>query len=267
MQATVPRLELRAVSKRFADIQALTKIDFSLGRNEIVGLIGDNGAGKSTLIKLITGYHTPDEGEILFNGTPVTHLTVDAARALGVETVYQERALADQQTLWRNIFIGRELSTSLGFLRVREMRRETQKLMVDAMGFTSTAITPDSIIKTLSGGEKQGIAIVRALHFDADVVILDEPAMGLSVKETDKLLEFVRAVRSAGKSAILIDHNIFHVYQLADRVVVLDRGIVAGEFIPKQHSIAELMEIMRQIAETGSTSLGRDIASSNGDIS
>lgn len=255
---TVPRLEVRGVSKRFAEMQALSNVDFCLGHNEIVGLIGDNGAGKSTLIKLICGYHQPDEGEILFDGEPVTKLTVEGARKLGVEAVYQERALADLQTLWRNIFIGRELHNRLGFLRAGEMRRETARLMTESMGFTSTAVTPESFVKTFSGGEKQGIAIVRALYFDAEIVILDEPAVGLSVKETDKLLDFVRSIKAAGKAAILIDHNIFHVYEVADRVVVLDRGKVAGRFRPKNRTVGELTEIMREIAETGKTSVADD---------
>lgn len=256
--SATPRLELRGVSKRFADMQALTDIDFCLGRNEIVGLIGDNGAGKSTLIKLICGYHQPDGGEILFDGKVVKNLTVDGARKLGVEAVYQERALANLQTLWRNIFIGRELCTPFGFLRVKEMRAETRRLMRESMGFTSAAITPESVVQNFSGGEKQGIAIVRALYFDADMVILDEPGVGLSVKETDRLLDFIRSIKAAGKSAILIDHNIFHVSEVADRVVVLDRGRVAGKFSPKNRPAEELTAIMREIAETGKSSIADD---------
>jgi simple sugar transport system ATP-binding protein len=171
---------------------------------------------------------------------------------LGIETVYQERALAEQQSLWRNIFIGRELSNRLGFLNVKEMNAETERLMLASMGFTSTAVTPESAIKTFSGGEKQGVAIVRALHFDAEIIVLDEPTMGLSLKETRKLLNFVRGIKEAGKSAIFIDHNIFHVYSVADRVVVLDRGRVAGEFMTAAISLNDLMEKMYRVAETGS---------------
>ena len=218
------RLELKNISKSFGDVQSLRNVTFKLSRNEVVGLLGDNGAGKSTLIKIVTGYHQPDEGEIFFNGQKIEHLTVPKARTLGVETVYQERALAELQTLWRNIFIGREVSNSLGFLKVKAMKEETNRLMLESMGFTSTAVSPDSAIGTFSGGEKQGVAIVRALYFDAEIIVLDEPTMGLSLKETRKLLDFVRGIKEAGKSAIFIDHNIFHVYSEADRVVVLDRG-------------------------------------------
>jgi simple sugar transport system ATP-binding protein len=246
------RLELRNVSKSFGEVKSLRHIDFQLGRNEVVGLLGDNGAGKSTMIKIVTGYHQPDEGEILFSGQKIDHLTVPRARDLGVETVYQERALAELQTLWRNIFIGREIRTPLGFLKVKEMKEETNRLMVESMGFSSIAVNPDSIIKTFSGGEKQGVAIVRALYFDAEIIVLDEPTMGLSLKETRKLLNFVRDIKAQGKSAIFIDHNIFHVYSVADRVVVLDRGRVAGEFMTADITLDDLMGKMYRVAETGS---------------
>jgi simple sugar transport system ATP-binding protein len=246
------RLELRDVSKFFGEVKALQDISFQLGQNEVVGLLGDNGAGKSTLIKILTGYHRPTSGEIYFGGRKVDELSVPKARDLGVETVYQERALAELQTLWRNIFLGRELSTGLGFLKIREMKRETHRLMVESMGFTSAAVNPDSEIRTFSGGEKQGVAIVRALYFDADIIILDEPTMGLSLKETRRLLDFVRGIKKAGKSAIFIDHNVFHVYSVADRVVVLDRGRVAGEFMTEHITLDELMDKMYRVAETGS---------------
>lgn len=246
------KLELKNISKHFGDVQSLKNVDFYVKAGEVVGLLGDNGAGKSTLIKIVTGYHQPDVGEIYFNGERVENLTVPRARELGVETVYQERALAEQQTLWRNIFIGRELTTRWGFMDVHRMRDETRRLMTESMGFTSTAVSPDSVIKTFSGGEKQGVAIVRALYFDADIIILDEPTMGLALSETRKLLRFVQQVKDQGKSVIFIDHNIFHVYEVADRVVVLDRGRVAGQFLTKDITLNELMTKMYQVAHTGS---------------
>jgi len=132
------------------------------------------------------------------------------------------------------------------------MRRITEDLMGKSMGFTSAALTPDTTVMGLSGGERQGLAIVRALYFQADLIILDEPTMGLSLKETDKLIHFVEGIRAAGKSAIFIDHNIFHVYSVADRIVVLDRGRVAGEFPTSRYSLEELMSIMKEVASTGS---------------
>jgi simple sugar transport system ATP-binding protein len=247
----VPRLELRRISKSFGGVRVLHDVNFRLAPSEVVGLLGDNGAGKSTLIKIVTGVHRQDAGEILFRGEIVQDLDVQQARARGVETVYQERALAEQLPLWRNIFLGRPISGRLGFLKVGEMRRITADLMGASMGFTSAALTPDTSVTGLSGGERQGLAIVRALHFEADVIILDEPTMGLSLKETEKLLRFVDGIRSAGKSCIFIDHNIFHVYSVADRIVVLDRGRVAGEFPTSRYTLEELMNIMREVAATG----------------
>lgn len=245
------RLELRNVSKSFGEVQALESINFQLGRNEIVGLLGDNGAGKSTLIKIITGYYQPTSGEILFNGREVDHLTVARARQLGVETVYQERALAELQTLWRNIFLGREITNRWGGLDIPRMQNETYRLMNQSMGFTSSAVSPDSRVGTFSGGEKQGVAIVRALYFDAEIIILDEPTMGLSLKETSKLINFVRDIKRAGKSAIFIDHNVVHVYNASDRIVVIDRGRIAGQFLTKDITLDMLMEKMIRVAETG----------------
>jgi len=246
------RLELRNVSKSFGEVQALENVNFQLGRNEVVGLLGDNGAGKSTLIKIITGYYKPTSGEVIFNGHRVDHLTVAKAREFGVETVYQERALAELQTLWRNIFLGRELNNKWGLLDVKRMREETYRLMSQSMGFTSSAVNPESHVGTFSGGEKQGVAIVRALFFDAEIIILDEPTMGLSLKETAKLVNFVRGIKAAGKSAVFIDHNVLHVHNVADRVVVIDRGRIAGQFSTKDITLDILMEKMIRVAETGS---------------
>jgi simple sugar transport system ATP-binding protein len=203
------------------------------------------------LIKIITGYYQPTIGEIFFNGRKVDHLSVPKARKLGVETVYQERALAELQTLWRNIFLGRELCNSMGFLDIQRMRDETHRLMTQSMGFTSHAVSPDSKVGKYSGGEKQGVAIVRALFFDAEIIILDEPTMGLSLKETAKLVNFVNGIKQAGKSAIFIDHNILHVYNVADRVVVIDRGRIAGQFMTKDITLDKLMEKMVRVAEIG----------------
>jgi simple sugar transport system ATP-binding protein len=245
-------LEMKDISKRFGEVEALRQVDFAVPYNEVVGLVGDNGAGKSTLIKIVTGYYQPDSGEVYLKGERVENLSVAEARQLGIETVYQERALADLQTLWRNIFMGRELTTHLGFLDLKKMERETEKLMIESMGFTSAAVTPDSAVRTFSGGEKQGVAIVRALYFQAELIILDEPTMGLSLSETRKLLEFVHGIKEAGKTCIFIDHNVFHVYSVADRIVVLDRGAVAGEFLTKDIALEDLMDKMYRVAQTGS---------------
>src|SRR5205807_9566101 len=152
-------LILSRISKTFGEVTALRDVDVHVGKNEIVGLLGDNGAGKSTLVKIITGYHHPDPGgEIFFKGKRIDHLSVAKARDLGIETVYQEKALADKQALWRNIFMGRQLVTALGLLDLRRMRREARRLMPGERGFTSAAATPDPAVRTRSGGHRQGRA-------------------------------------------------------------------------------------------------------------
>lgn len=244
-------LSMVKVRKSFGGVEALKKVDFNVGNNEIVGLVGDNGAGKSTLIKLITGVYLPTSGDIYYKGKKITIHSVKESRELGIETVYQERALADQQTLWRNMFAGREITSRLGFLKVGKQKRETEKLLREHMGFTSKVITTDSPVAGLSGGEKQGIAIGRALYFHADLIILDEPTMGLSLSETQKVLDFVLDIKAKGKSAIVINHSIYQVYPISDRFVILDRGQIAGEFYKKDISQDELVEKMIRLARTG----------------
>ncbi len=245
-------LQLKNVSKTFGEVAALHHVNLEVGHGEVVGLLGDNGAGKSTLVKIITGYHQPDAGgEMYWHGKKIEHLSVAHARDLGIEVVYQERALADQQSLWRNIFMGREVQNRWGLLDVDAMRSETDKLMNTAMGFTSAAVTPESTVKTFSGGERQGVAITRALYFKAELIILDEPTMGLSLSETKKCLDFVEGIKKAGKSAIFIDHNIFHVHPVADRIVVLDRGTIAGQFMKNQLTVDALIDRLQRLAQTG----------------
>jgi simple sugar transport system ATP-binding protein len=247
-----PTIRLTNVSKSFGEVKSLQNINFEVYPGEVVGLLGDNGAGKSTLIKIITGYHQPDPGgELYFHGKKVDRLTVQKARDLGVETVYQEKALADQQSVWRNIFMGREVSNRFGLLDVRKMRRETQRLMTEHMGFTSKAVNPETPVRTMSGGERQGIAITRALYFEAELIILDEPTMALSLSETKKVLDFIGSIAQAGKSCIFIDHNIFHVYPVVDRIVVLDRGMIAGQFKKSDVTLDELIERLYTVARTG----------------
>lgn len=255
-ESTVPVIELRNVSKTFGEVRSLVDVDFELNPGEIVGLLGDNGAGKSTLIKTIMGFHVPDSGgEIRFRGEPVNDWSVHKARELGIETVYQERALCELQPIWRNMFMGREKRTKLGALDVRGMRKEAARLMSEHMGFTSAAVHPDNTVMTMSGGEKQGVAITRALHFDAQVVILDEPTMGLSLSETKKTLNFIRGIKDRGRSAIFIDHNIFHVYPVVDRIVILDRGRVAANVEKEQISIEDLINGLQSVARTGTWSM------------
>jgi len=245
--------EMRNIWKSFGTVIALRGVDFCVRHNEIVGLVGDNGAGKSTLIKILSGVFPPDKGEIYINGNKIDIKNYSArkARELGIETVFQEKAIAENQTLWRNVFMGREIRSRFGFLKVKQMKQETEKLL-KRIGLTSSAISSDlTTAKTLSGGEKQGLAIARALYFKANLIILDEPTIGLSLVETEKVLEFVGKIKEEGKSCIFITHNIYQVYPVADRFVILDRGKVVGEYYKKDLTLEELIEKLRMIAIGG----------------
>ena len=253
MSSNAPVLQLKNVSKTFGEVRSLSEVNLEIYPGEIVGLLGDNGAGKSTLVKTIMGFHKPDEGgEIWFKGEKITDWSVAKARDLGIETIYQERALCELQPIWRNMFMGREIKNKFGRLDVKKMKSEATRLMSEHMGFTSTAVHPDNAVLTMSGGEKQGVAITRALYFDAELVILDEPTVGLSLSETKKTLDFVQNIKKSGRSAIFIDHNIFHIYPAVDRMIVLDRGKVAGNYKKSEITMDELIESMYRVARTGS---------------
>ena len=253
MSGNAPVIQLKNVSKTFGEVRSLSGVNLEIYPGEIVGLLGDNGAGKSTLVKTIMGFHKPDEGgEIWFKGEKITEWSVAKARDLGIETIYQERAHCELQPIWRNMFMGREIKNRIGRLDVKKMKSEATRLMSEHMGFTSTAVHPDNAVLTMSGGEKQGVAITRALYFDAELVILDEPTVGLSLSGTKKTLDFVQNIKKSGRSAIFIDHNIFHIYPAVDRMIVLDRGKVAGNYKKSEITMDELIESMYRVARTGS---------------
>lgn len=246
-----PLLKMTGIYKRFGGVEVLKNVNLEIGPNEIVGLVGDNGAGKSTLIKLITGVHLPTAGEIYFKGKRISIHSVKKSRQMGIETVYQERALADLQSLWRNTFVGREICYPFGFLNVRRQKEETRKLLREHMGYTSKAITVDTEVEYLSGGEKQGVAIGRALYFNADLIILDEPTVALSLTETKKVQDFVLDIKERGHSAIYISHSIYQLYPVCDRFIIIDRGQIAGSLSKSQVSMEELQEKMIHLVRTG----------------
>ncbi len=235
-------VKLQNVEKYFGKIQALHNISFKVGNNEIVGLIGDNGAGKSTLIKIITGVFPPTSGEIFVKDKKIdyTKFNVKAAHKIGIETVYQDKSLAEDQDLWRNFFIGRQLTNRFGFIKVKEEKEIADHILKNMIGFRGVGITVNSKVKKLSGGERQGIAIGRAMHFNAELIILDEPTIALSLKEVAKVLNFVEKLKINGKSCIYISHNIHDVYKIADRFVVLDRGSVVAIILKNEISIKDL---------------------------
>ena len=241
-------IELRNVTKTYGRVFAVGGIDLHVDRGEVVGLLGDNGAGKSTLIKILAGAIPPTSGDILVRGVRVSHWDAARSRDAGIETVFQDRALAVQQSIVRNIFMGREITTWLGFLDVRKQRDEAERLMRE-IGFTSKVFRPESIVGQLSGGERQGVALARAIYNKADLIVMDEPTTALSLTETEKVFRFVRTVRAGGRSILFIGHNIHHVYDIADRFVVIDRGRVALRATKAEVGSAEkLIAFMERIA-------------------
>jgi simple sugar transport system ATP-binding protein len=234
------------VHKYFGKVVALQGVTFEVGENEVVGLIGDNGAGKSTLIKLLSGVYPPTKGEIHIRGQEIDcrSYSVVQARRYGIETVFQDEALGLKQPIWRNLFLGREPTGLLGGLKVKKARYEADKMMRESLKFRGGGMAVESVAKTLSGGERQGIAIGRAMYFEADLVILDEPTRALSVKEIEKVLGFVRALKERGKACVYISHTIAHVYAVSDRFAILDRGRVVGECRRDEVSEEELNQAL-----------------------
>jgi simple sugar transport system ATP-binding protein len=246
-----PIIELRNIVKRFGSVEALSGVSMTVREGEVLGLLGDNGAGKSTLVKTLAGVHDPDGGEILVRGRKVRPWTPLAARNAGIETVFQDRALAPQHSIVSNIFMGREITNALGLIRVKKQIDEANRLMRE-IGFTSKVFHPESTVGHLSGGERQGVAIARALYNNADVIVLDEPTTALSLTETQKVFRFVEAVKASGRTVVFIGHNIYHVWDIADRFFVIDRGRTAFEGEKAQFTGADhLIALMHQLAETG----------------
>ena len=238
-------IELENVTKRFGGITALNQASLSDQKGEVVGLIGDNGAGKSTLIKTLVGVHSPDDGIIKIRGEKVSNWNALKARESGIETVFQDRALCPQQSIVWNIFMGKELKYPFGFVREKEQIKEANRLIRE-IGFTSKLINAESPVGNLSGGERQGVAIARAIYNNAELIILDEPTNNLSLNETQKVFDFVLNVKKSNRSVLFIGHNIYHVYDISDRFVILDRGEVVHQLDKKDIATPEeLMKIMR----------------------
>ncbi|HVZ13367.1 MAG TPA: ATP-binding cassette domain-containing protein [Bauldia sp.] len=239
-------VRLENVQKYFGAVRALRDINLAIGRNEIVGLIGDNGAGKSTLIKVMTGVMPPTSGRMYIRDRELklSDYSVRMAHDLSIETVYQDRSLAEKQPLWRNFFVGRQITNRFGFINVKREKEIADEILTRSIGFRGVGITVDSTVANLSGGERQGIAIGRAMHYDADLIILDEPTVALAVAEVRKVLDFVRRIKDSGRACIYIEHNLAHVHEVADRLIILDRGRIVSEVRPKDMSVVELTEYM-----------------------
>lgn len=244
--------KMTGIRKSFGHVEALRNINLDIGYNEIVALLGDNGAGKSTLIKIMTGVYAPDSGGMYWKGQKLERYNASKARDFGIETVFQDRALSEQHSVWKNVFMGREITNRWGFVDIEKEKQEAEHLMMRTMGFTSAALSCDAVVGRLSGGEKQGVAISRALYSEAELVILDEPTTGLSLSETKKVLQFIEKIKENGKSCIFISHNIYHVYPVVDRILIMDRGSLVGNFVKTEISLNELANKLYLVAQTGS---------------
>jgi len=239
-------VRMERINKFFGRVQALNDVTLSVRRNEIVGLLGDNGAGKSTLIKILSGALRADSGDIYIDGSKVDIRNTTDAIAQGIETIYQDSALVTQLSIARNLFLGREPVKGPRLLDRLDQNamNEVARRLLKQVGITKE-IPPTTPISALSGGERQAVAIARAMHFESNLIILDEPTNNLGVDETKGVLRFVRSARDSGHSCIFIAHNIYHVFQVVDRIVVLRRGKkVADDIDPKQTTIEAVESII-----------------------
>jgi simple sugar transport system ATP-binding protein len=239
------------VSKSYGRVQALENVNLKVYEKEIVGLLGDNGAGKSTLIKVLSGVVPFTSGNIYIRGKRVSIRSTTDAIANGIETIYQDSALVTQLSIARNLFLGREPLKGPRFLnRLDQVRiNEVADQLMSRVGI-SKKIPPSTPIGSLSGGERQAVAIARAMYFDSDLIILDEPTNNLGVAETQGVLRFVRNARDSGHSCIFIAHNIHHVFQVVDRIVVMRRGrIVADDIDPKKSSVSDVERVITGMSD------------------
>jgi simple sugar transport system ATP-binding protein len=242
-----PELELQGITKRFGGVVALDDASIHVHAAHVVAIVGDNGAGKSTLMKIVAGVYTPNEGRLFLGGEEVNFSGPAASRAAGIEVVYQDLALAADQSVFMNMFLGRELTRPrFPLLDKRRMRRETQQILSDLNVHIPSARTR---VENLSGGQRQGIAIGRATHWARRLVLLDEPTAALGVQETARVEDTIRRMRERGLGVLMVSHNLDQVFRLADRVYVLRRGVVVGERVPAETHVDEVVGLI-----TGSAS-------------
>jgi simple sugar transport system ATP-binding protein len=225
-------LEVADVHKRFGQVTALSGVSFGIRQGEILALLGDNGAGKSTLIKILAGVYRPDEGHLAWKGEPVVIGSPRAALDLGISVVYQDLALVDTLSIYRNVFLGREDAVrsrrgGVPLLDVRRARREAESCLA-TLGVNVRSVAAK--VRDLSGGQRQAIAIARAVYFQSELLILDEPTSALSLKESRRVMQYVTSARDAGVSVIIITHNVHSIHSIADQIVVLTRGSIIGSF-------------------------------------
>jgi simple sugar transport system ATP-binding protein len=238
-----PLIELKRICKSFGKIVALDHVDFEIRPNEVVGLLGDNGAGKSTLVKVLSGVVFPEEGAILRNGSPVKITSYSDAENLGIETIYQDIALVNTLSVYRNMFLGREQTNAVGFLHRRAMRSKTMEILRSSVKISGID-SPDQLIGGLSGGQRQAVAIARAVYFRKKMLLLDEPTSALSVRETENVLDYIVQLRRDAVSCVFVTHNVYHAFRVCDRFVILSRGRKAKEVNKGATSLEELTAVI-----------------------
>ncbi len=239
-----PLLEARGVTKLFGGVHALEDVSLTVGAGEVVALAGDNGAGKSTLIKILSGVFSPSAGTISYRGQPVRFATPQAARDSGIETIYQDLALADNLDVGANVFLGRELMTrrfGIPMLDRKRMRAEAA-VALDALDIGLTRL--DRPVRSLSGGQRQCVSIGRAIHWKARVLIMDEPTAALGVPEQRRVMELIRSLKQQGVGVIFISHNLADMFAVSDRIVVLRHGVNAGEVMVDQADPEQIVRMM-----------------------
>ena len=242
---THPRIEVENVQKRFGTVEALSGVNLDLKGNEILGLVGDNGAGKSTFVKTLVGIHQPDAGEIRFDGDPVTITGPKYARELGIGTVYQDLALVDELSVAENLFLGRTPVKKVGgilpLIDTERMNSEAKRILSERLNIH---VDPETPVEYLSGGERQAIAIARALVSDPDIVLLDEPTSALSKAAVEHVEDLVMQLKESGHSVILVDHNLEEVRSMTDRIAVLFQGRVVDIVDTDEVSRDDLVSMM-----------------------
>jgi len=239
-----PLLEARHVSKFFGSVIALRDVSLEVRAGEVTCVLGDNGAGKSSLIKTLSGVFPPDEGEILVDGNPIRFSGPREARAHGIATVFQDLATVPMMSVWRNFFLGQEPTRSFGPIRFLDQGRAKDVMMVEMAKMGINVSDPNQYVGTLSGGERQAVAISRAVYFGARVLILDEPTSALGVRQSGIVLKYVLQARDMGRGVILITHNPHHAYPVGDRFVLLKLGRVLGSYMKDEINVAELTQMM-----------------------
>lgn len=236
-----PLLEARGISKHFGAVVALSDVNFHVNAGEVVGLIGDNGAGKSTFIKTLSGTYKPDEGQIFVNGEPVEFSGPREAQEAGIETVYQDLALFDELSIAANIFAGREKVSVGGLLKDKEMRDFTKNL-ITRLGVDLPS--SKTVVRNLSGGQRQAVALARAVGFGTRIAFFDEPTSALSKAASEHVLSVISDLRKQNLGCIFIGHNLEHVMEVCDRIVVLRQGRIAGEVQKADFSVIGLVSLM-----------------------